>query len=141
MPGETFTVQYGKHDHQEWYIDAEDGFSRYTMHEYYLVSFTTQYGQEWVHEHSFPLTIDGRLKAKRLAERVQAALNEGGLEALDETHWSVRTMYGTQAYLDEEMGIVARERADGDSGMFDRLPIRAGFDEDDLAERAAAKGY
>jgi hypothetical protein len=121
---EIFTVAHGKHDHQEWYIDTEDGFRRYTMHEYYLVSFTTQYGQEWVHSHSFPMTIDGAQKAKQLAERVQEALNEHGLNGLDETLWNVRTMYGTQAYLDEEPAIVARERADGD-GCDDYLPMKA----------------
>jgi hypothetical protein len=91
---------------------GEDGY-RYTFPVYcHAVSFRTAYGIEYTLRHRFDDTPAGLVLARRTALKVQEVLREKGVDGLDLERWANRTIYGSQAYIDEEPYIVARERDD-----------------------------
>ena len=122
-------VTFGESEFDARMVNEEDGEVWYKVVRCYRVSFTTAYGVEWNHLHSFPFTPSGERAAQRLAMRVQAALDAAGIkgktakdesrlcEFLTEGCWSNRTTYGSRAYVDEEPYIVERERSDARMGL------------------------
>lgn len=121
-------VTFGPGTHNVKMVDEEEGV-RFKVEPCYFVSFATAYGVEWNHLHSFPFTPGGESAARRLAMRIQAALDAAGIkgksakdegrlsEFLNEGCWSNRTTYGSQAYVDEEPYIVEREKSDALMGL------------------------
>lgn len=108
---ERFQVSAGMVRQETRHFDAEEGEYFYRYENVWLVSFSTKYGIEYTHRHAFPETAQAA--AERLARRVEDRLNTVGLDkALDLTHWGDRVIYGSQAYIDEEPYIVAREKSD-----------------------------
>lgn len=109
---ERFDVMAGRMYSPESYNDPETGERRLAMRHVHTVSFTTAYGIEYMHRHSFPDTPEGLAAAERLARRVGDALAVHGIAGLDMACWVDRVIYGSQAYSDEEPYIVAREKDD-----------------------------
>jgi hypothetical protein len=113
MATEKLDVQAGLIEWSVPHIDPETGAREGDrLVAGHAVAFSTAYGHEYTHVHPFPDTADGRSAAERLAARVQRHLDSHGVDGLDLRHWAVRTIYGSQAYIDEEPGIVWRERED-----------------------------
>ena len=94
------------------YIHHEDGERREVWDWRNIVSFSTEYGIEYTHLTWFSDDPAGERQACRLRRRVEAALNTKGLTAINEAGWATRTIYGSQAYIDQEPEIVERERSD-----------------------------
>jgi hypothetical protein len=109
---EKLTVVAGRSDATHSRRDEESGETYHVTVRGYGITFTTFYGEEYNHDHQFPPTVPGLQAAERLATRVQTLLDTVGVDGLDMTHWNVRTIYGTQAYLDQEPEIVQREKDD-----------------------------
>ena len=90
----------------------EDGFLYNEWPEGFVVIAYNSYGQEY----NLPFTFKTEESMDRFLDRVKAHLAAGGDLNLD--HWNFsRVQYGTQAYLEEEPYIVARERADALAGL------------------------
>jgi hypothetical protein len=85
----------------------EDGFWYHEWPEGFVVVGASDYGNEYIHGHTFKTLPE----AEKFAIKVQGHLLDGGLLNLD--HWVFqRVQYGSQAYIDQEPYIVARERED-----------------------------
>lgn len=80
---------------------------------YHGVTVSTKYGMEYGHSLLAEDTVDGAIEAANLAMRVAAKVAKVGVDAgLCEAHWGNRIVYGSQAYIDNEEGIVQREKDD-----------------------------
>lgn len=108
---EKLIVEFGRMDAIVRRADPDFG-ERHEIVYFYSVSFITAHGIEYTHAHTFPDTEEGAAGAERLAARVQAAVDAGGIEALDLMHWNDRVIYGSVAYQENEPFIVEREKAD-----------------------------
>jgi len=88
---------------QEW---VEDGYVN-IWPVGWVVAIQSAYGHEYYHSHRFATEKE----AERFHDKVESAFEKGSQPDLQ--YWNgPRTIYGTQAYLDEEPAMVARERAD-----------------------------
>ncbi len=74
------------------------------------VTVTDPAGYEFTHLYSGRMT---EAEALRLEARVRSAVTAKGVEALDDTLWGSRIVYGSLAYQNEEPWIVANERMEG----------------------------
>jgi hypothetical protein len=105
-------VSADRHETIQRRFSSEDGQWVYFPVHCHLVAFREPYGIEWTLCHSFPDSDAGASQARRVATQVQATLDAHGVEALDDTKWATRIIYGSDAYQDEEPWIVQREKED-----------------------------
>jgi hypothetical protein len=107
-----YTVSAGRVEDVATYNDPEDGEVRQYLVAGHCVEVRTRFGHSYTHLHRFDDTPHGLARAEKLARAVKGVLDVDGMAGLNIGFWSVRTIYGTDAYLDEEPGIVQRERED-----------------------------
>jgi hypothetical protein len=107
-----YTVNAGRLEDLVAHRDHETGEVFHRVVPGHAVEVRTRFGHSYTHLHRFDDTADGLARAERLAQAVKTVLDVDGIGGLNLDFWSVRTIYGTDAYLDEEPEIVQRERED-----------------------------
>jgi hypothetical protein len=109
---EKLFIEAGRDSYEVRRTHHETSEVYHTVIYYHGISFRTAYGIEYTLRHTWEDTPEGAIRAERFARRVQAVVDAKGIDGLNLNCWADRVMYGTQAYLDEEPLIVARERED-----------------------------
>lgn len=110
MSIESFSVSAGR----------QEVLEGHRSHHYHVVEVRTRWGHSFTHHFRFPDTNQGLGRANYFAAHVEDFIRANGVEKLDLNHWDKRTIYGTDAYLDEEPALVENEiRGDlRDEGIF-----------------------
>jgi hypothetical protein len=107
-----FTVSSGRMEILRRINDHESGETYYRAAYVHAVELRTRWGHSYTHIFQFPDTDAGAVRAARFAQKIERFVRANGTDKLDLKYWDVRTIYGSDAYCDEEHDIVLREKED-----------------------------